>query len=279
MPCVLARPQCIMFPSTYNNSPLLPAGAVALLGLAFGLPRHIMPPLPLDCPSCFSLPPCPPCRFCGASRACRRPATPSFRCWGDRQPCSSRSHTSCWSLSRCGAGGGGARGGVTGALFIAQSHITLVTQQVRMGGGEGRGSLICFGTGPLAEVKPGDICIHSTMPRIAPPADLLIHSLPLPPQGVQRTVCVGSGAVAAAAPPARLVFDPHFEPPHLTAAKAARKHARDIHPEVRVRGSTEGAGGITGKDRRERQEGMRKEDVKRDSGLRRMYAAVYFLKA
>ena len=111
MPCVLARPQCIMFPSTYNNSPLLPAGAVALLGLAFGLPRHIMPPLPLDCPSCFSLPPCPPCRFCGASRACRRPATPSFRCWGDRQPCSSRSHTSCWSLSRCGAGGGGGEGG------------------------------------------------------------------------------------------------------------------------------------------------------------------------
>ena len=79
-------------------------------------------------------------------------------------------------------------------------------------------------------------------PSLCPPrlSDMQLHQLashcPPLPQGVQRTVCVGSGAVAAAVAPARLVFDPHFEPPHLTAAKAARKHARDIHQEVRMGG-------------------------------------------
>ena len=33
-------PQCIMFPSAYDHSPSLPAGSVALLGPAFGLPHH-----------------------------------------------------------------------------------------------------------------------------------------------------------------------------------------------------------------------------------------------
>ena len=63
--------------------------------------------------------------------------------------------------------------------------------------------------------------------------------LPLPlmfvrTQGVQQTVCVGSGAVAASpVPPAKIEFDPNREAPHLSAVRAAKRHARDIHPNVR----------------------------------------------
>ncbi len=91
--------------------------------------------------------------------------------------------------------------------------------------------------------------VPDPIPRTAPPRPIWdpgvvpepIPALPPSPcaeQGVLRTVCVGLGSVPipGAVPPPRLEFNPMYEAPHLTAAKAARQHARDVHPDVSVRG-------------------------------------------
>ena len=38
--------------------------------------------------------------------------------------------------------------------------------------------------------------------------------------------------MAASIPPQRIEFRPMYEAPGVTAARAAKRHARDIHPEV-----------------------------------------------
>ena len=52
--------------------------------------------------------------------------------------------------------------------------------------------------------------------------------------GVLRTVSLGDDAVAAPVPPQKIEFHPNYELPEVTAAREAKRHARDIHPEVRA---------------------------------------------